>query len=1326
MKAMRHFSLTLLLFLLTALTAKAQMGIYYPSEQLSNSLITSICQDKTGYIWVGTDYGLNRFDGYRFVKYFNNAKDTTSLMHNAVVSLCCDNEGTLWVGTNRGLQRYDHATDRFETLNFPRGRKPRVNTILQMKNGRMLVGTAGYGLYEIDRKTRELKALTISSLKGAELFFSHLIEDRNGNLWKGGTSEVVVGNRKGIVARYEPPYGSPSDFFEYDGKIVAVCRDKLVMFADGRMVADYFEMPETNGEVLGFRVAHKDRQGNVFIGTRGNGLYWIPAGTRRMLRYHCTARGVDMTSTRIWAITEDRNGNLWLGCQQRGLLMIPSRKAQFSSWNFSDQKMDIGTYVTSISDGSNGITWCTVQDKGVYGFDLTGKVVAHPQAPDGVEYLYHDSKREYWLGTTKGMYRYDPEQGRATLVTDFPCYVYNTVTDDHQGHMFFSAFSKGMLMYDREAGKVTRYFTMNKRDEHRGRLCNDWIMDLSSDMDCNVWAATSSGVCCYDPKKDTFMPHGWEVLLKDTACYAVCKTSKGDMLIGTECGLYVWLRKQNRVERFRGSEAMGNIVVGYMVEDNTGNIWCSTSMGIWRYDVKRDTWTGFVRGNGLTAHEYVNSVGMHGDDERIFFATGDGMTVFSPEAVNGEVVETGKLMLTAFLIGGNAVSTLTESNGTRVTELPVAQSHRFEVSYLDNSFTMEFSLLNYVDAANTIFEYRLDGKGEWLRTEEGQNVIRFGRLASGKYRLEVRAIDNGVVSEVEEYIIVVTAPWYRTTTAYIIYVLLLIVFGVMGAWMMRKRVKQRIDEDKMTFLVNTTHDIRSPLTLIMTPLKKLKEQAAALATGNVVAEAGQKMSEKMSVELSVIESNANRILQLVNQILDIQKIDNQQLRLSCRETELGGFVKSIYMVYEYAAKERGIDVRLEGCDEEMMAWIDRQQFDKVLANLLSNALKYCFDNGEIVVRLSQGHDAKAQGPLRDYVEVEVTDNGIGMHESVVPHIFDRFYQERMESNLNNMGTGIGLHLCKMIVEMHHGSIQGRNRTDGTRGSVFTVRLPKGSEHLTEEEKDMQADVTEQTAQKAKQAPRSNYRVLIVDDDEQLCSYLREDLSAYYHCAVCHNGKEGLKELLANSYDAVVSDVMMPEMDGFTMLRMLKTNVNISHIPVILLTSKSDIGNRLEGLEKGADAYMTKPFALDELRLTIDNLIANHLRLKGKFSGAQQPTEQVAAPEVKGNDEQLMERIIKSVNEHLSDSEYGVETMCEEVGISRAHLHRKMKEMTGIPVSEFIRNIRLEQAARLLREQKLNITQVAYAVGFSSLGYFSTVFRKHFGISPREFMDQQAS
>ena len=520
-------------------------------------------------------------------------------------------------------------------------------------------------------------------------------------------------------------------------------------------------------------------------------------------------------------------------------------------------------------------------------------------------------------------------------------------------------------------------------------------------------------------------------------------------------------------------------------------------------------------------------------------------------------------------------------------------------------------------------------------------------------------------------------------------------------WAYLRKRQQELDEEKMKFLINATHDIRSPLTLIMSPLHKLLRR--------------EQIDPDVKAELKTIEHNAQRVQNLVNQILDIRKIDKQQMKLQCQETDMVQYVGNILKSYEYMARERGMEFRYLPAIDHLNVWLDRSAFDKIVDNLLSNAFKYTYDGGTIEVRVDEGPNGTAQ--------LQVADTGVGIRGDL-HKIFDRFYQGSASRSLHIEGTGIGLNLCKMIVEMHHGTIEAANR-DGSQGSIFTVRLPLGNNHLTKEEI-LVPESQEQKTTKVK--PQSNYRMLVVDDDAEIGLYISQELGAFYHVTPVTSAREALRLLLGveadRQYDLVVSDVMMPEMDGFTFLRMIKTNMNLSHIPVVMLTSKSDVANRLEGLEKGADAFLAKPFDMDELHVVINNLISKNLRLKGKYSGSQQQKDKVEETKVKGNDELLMERIMKVVNKHLSDSDFNVETLTSEVGISRAQLHRKMKEMTGLPVSEFIRNIRLEQAVRLLEEQKINVTQVAYTVGFSNLAHFSTVFRKQFGVSPTEYMERK--
>ena len=1265
---------------LLCLTSSAQTVHFYTSDKLSSNQITRICQDKVGYIWVGTEYGLNKYDGYRFTNYLHETDDTTSVCSNVISFLFADSKGTVWVGTQKGLDRYDDVNDRFEHIPL-RGatQVPRINHMIQEDEDHLLIGTAGYGLFRLDIRNNQSQKLNDYATSDNN-YFSHIIIDSEGAFWKSGHGNSIVRRSpKGELEEFTSPYGTVTDFVEYEGGVLMVCIHGLLYYRDGEIKTDFIDMGSFNGKDLFFRVAMKDRKGNLFVGTMGNGLCWIPRGSRQLTQYDYQSAAFDLNTSCVWALFEDNQDNIWVGGQKRGLLLLPQKESLFRSWKFADLHMNIGGSLTSICAGDNGMTWCAVQNNGIFGLDAKGRLVSHPASPEGTYLIYRDTQGNYWIGTNGSLHAYNPLTGVSQIKASFDNGFINAITDDGQGHLFFSLFGEGMCSYDIRSGNLKK-FSMRQEDQGRGRLHNDWISELYTDSQGKIWICTASGINCYDPVEDHFHPYGWEVILDYNAIESVCETSDHRFLFGTNTGLYIYDTRKKEAVPFPGAEVLGNKVVCSIVEDQFGDLWCSTTMGIWQYHDGK--FVGYIHGNGLASREYVSGVSMHTKDGRIWFGFSDGITSFIPTSLQDYRPSQEKVQLTGLFVGGT----------------PVRGSDRFVLSYIDNTFTMEFSLLNYSNAENVIYEYRLNGAKDWTRTTAGSNVVSFHHLQPGSYAMEVRALDNGIYTESQVYHIIVEAPWYRSSLAYLIYILLFMgVVGFLG-WSYRKRAHRQLDEDKMKFLINATHDIRSPLTLIMSPLHKLLKRD---------------LDRDVKEELKTIEHNAGRIQNLVNQILDIRKIDKQQMKLQCQETDIVQYVGNILKPYEYTAKERGMTFTYAPTLDRLNVWLDRNALDKVVDNLLSNAFKYTYDGGEIELRISQPDEKTA--------ELQVIDTGMGI-KGDVHKIFDRFYQGSASRSLHIEGTGIGLNLCKMIVEMHHGTIEAANRDD-MQGSIFTVRLPLGNSHLAKEE----LLNTDEMEKNSRQKAQSNYRVLVVDDDEEIGIYIRQELGGYYHITAVTSAREAMRKLLGaeadRQYDLVISDVMMPEMDGFTFLRLVKTNMNLSHIPVVMLTSKTDVANRLEGLEKGADAYLAKPFNMDELHVVINNQINKTLRLRGKYSGTQQQKDKVEEKKVKGNDEILMERIMKVINAHLSDSDFSVETLTSEVGISRAQLHRKMKEMTGLPVSEFIRNIRLEQAVRLLKEQKVNVTQVAYAVGFSTLAHFSTVFRKQFGVSPSDYIEQ---
>ena len=1286
--------------LLLSYLAYGQAGQFIPSERFSSGLINDICQDKYGYVWIATENGLNKYDGYRFTTYLSHPDDKTTLSSNIVTHLFCDKKGQLWIGTRLGLSRYDYATDRFVHYAFPSGITPRVNPILERKNGEFLVGTSGRGLYALSGDT--LRKVPDGYTTGSgNWYFNQMIEDSQGRFWKCGYGEEITMKDVTGVHQFFIEQGIVVGIVETDGDILVISQNGIYRYHNGQMAKAGIDLSAFGSDDVVISSAFQSKSGHIYIGTRGAGLFMLEKGSRKLVRVECRLNGLDLNTAKIWCIQEDNFGNLWLGCQSKGLVMIPKIQPQFSSWSFTGQGYRISSTITAVCEGDQGITWCVVQGSGVYGFDQQGHIVAHPASPPSSEFMYRDKKGRYWIGNNESLFAYNPLTGASQRQVSFICEKLNDMTDMGNGQLFISTYSRGLSIYNPDDHTFKNYLS-TQTDHVKGQLHNNWILAMMPDKKGCVWMATSSGVSCYDPQKDNFRPYGWDNLLDGKMCYSLCEQKNGDILIGTDQGLFVYHQGDQEAMRFQYGDALATKVVGYIVEAMNGDIWCATSMGIWQFDIRKNQFVGHVNGNGLTMKEYVNCVGLHTDNDMIYFANNDGLTVFNAAQVTGSHKDLPAIKLTSFFIAGNPVNTLTESDGRLVAKGPVIETDKYQVSYLDNSITLEFSLLDFVSPRNIVYEYRIN-EAKWLQTPEGQNSIQLSHLQPGTYQIEVRALSAGIYSEKKIITVKVLPPWYRSGWAYTVY--LLVVFGIIGVigLLLRRSARQHMDEEKMKFLINATHDIRSPLTLIMGPLDKLK---------TIIGEGEGKGY------LETIDRNAQRLMLLVNQILDERRIDKNQLQLHCRETNMVDFIGGICKLYQYNASQRNITFTFEHEKDHVLAWVDRINFDKVISNLLSNAFKYTFDGGEVKVML---HETEKE------VEIQVLDNGVGIKEEEAERLFDRFYQGRNSDDLGMQGTGIGLNLCRSITQMHKGQIKAQNRKDGMQGTCFTVSIPKGHAHLKPEQM-----ITETPATKVLSAGTAvkqqfrRFNILIVDDDHEIANYIIGELGGQYKFDHRPNGKEGLKALLTQQYDLVISDVMMPEMDGITMLKRIKDHPQISQIPVIMLTSKAEVEQKLIGLKSGADAYIAKPFSMEELHIQIDNLIDNVRRLRGKFSGAVDQEQRVEKIEVKGNDDALMERIMRSVNAKMSDPDYNIDTLASDVGISRAQLHRKMKEMTGISSGKFLRNLRMEQAARLLREGKINISQVADKVGYMDQAHFSIAFKSHFGMSPSEYVETHKS
>ena len=570
----------------------------------------------------------------------------------------------------------------------------------------------------------------------------------------------------------------------------------------------------------------------------------------------------------------------------------------------------------------------------------------------------------------------------------------------------------------------------------------------------------------------------------------------------------------------------------------------------------------------------------------------------------------------------------------------------FQLAHYDNTFSIIFSTLQYNNPEQISYQYKIEElSNQWLSTEPGVNRVTYNNLPPGKYTFHVRALSHGNLSEIRTVKILITPPWYEMWWAYCIYVFLLglLVLGIVNYILSRMRHRREImkrehaeqlNEAKLQFFINISHEIRTPMTLIINPLEKLL---------------AEKKGGEVQKTYLMIYRNAQRILRLINQLMDIRKLDKGQMFMKFRETDMVGFIDDVMLTFDYMARKKKIHFSFEHAMPQLKVWVDMNNFDKILMNIFSNAFKYTPEQGEITVSLSTGRDATRRDPLKEYFEITVTDSGIGLDREKIERIFERFYQIDNDVTKSNFGTGIGLHLSRSLVELHHGIILAENREDAP-GSRFVIRIPLGSAHLrTDELEDVEALITphavlvkpektdleevfeeeegeEDEESKKTGKAKNRMRILIVEDEEEILSYLKEELEGDYRIMTRKNGREAYDTILADTPDLVISDIMMPEMDGLSLCRKIKQNTNVNHVPVILLTAKSKPEDTMEGMATGADAYMVKPFNTELLKSTIANLLANRKLLKSKFSGAQQQEDKVQKLSMKSADEILMSRI----------------------------------------------------------------------------------------------------
>ena len=1308
----------IVLFAAIAAPVSGQRSYWYSGDLLTSNQLQCISEDSQGFLWIGTEYGLNRFDGYQFTSFYRDDTKEFTLSDNYVRCMSVAGDGNLWIGTGRGLQLLCLDREEFHTVSIPDGRTPYINQILVLHNGDVWFIASGYGLCRItDTSSMQAEYLEqVTRLTGTRNHTS-LIEDSHGVVWIGTNSGVYQCNPATLgVVRFGQDL--------LDTNVTGICEDNNgdIFISTRTQVFKWNRGDDSFSELYGNRpfrdITHlfTDRDGTVYVALRGEGLRCYDAAQNRLVRYDDKGRETGLNRLDVSAFYMDTKENVWLGCYLGGLMLIPNGQTQFKSFRFQDYRGLQGGGISSMMVDGGGNLWTGFNNNPVTCFDRNGNVLFQLQDQPYVSSMFLSRDGTVWAGLySGGMARLDTGSGllEHSIDIDGNSQV-QCITQDKDGNLYYSTRGTGFSMYNPKTHAYRHWSSATDSLE------SDWINTLAVDIGGTLWIGHNSGLNCVDTRTGKLIKIPSLSEMSGVACSSLLCDADGRVWAGTGNGLFVFDAQTVTCRHLTVGNGLSNNNVCGLASDVDGNVWCSTSVGLNRINPENWKVDRFYSGSGLIdKNYYMRACASDKQGSVLYFGSGRGITFFNPGDIDGKD-NVGNVVLTAFYLNDVPIDESTVSGRKNITDSPVITARRFRLSDKDNSFTLEFSTFDYGDRDCISYEYSFN-QNQWNTTPAGVNRITFTHLSSGRHQLSVRACCNNSYSEISNYTIIIGRPWYLSLWAVIAYILIITGVSIVLIYNVRQRRQKELSDAKLHSFTNVAHELCSPLTMVISPLDELLRKDT--------------LDEESRNSLEMMHKSSAKILNLLNQLLDIRKYDEGQMRLKCRETNLVSFIQGAYEMFMYSAGQHNIKYSFSHSVDEMLVWIDRDRIEKVISNLLSNAFKYTPDGGEILVELTSGTDDSETGPLHHYAEVSVVDSGIGLDVDDVNKVFDRFYRAQNTLTSVTLGLGIGLNYSRILVEMHRGVIQAQNRTE-SQGSRFWFRLPLGNTHLRDEEIDLSQDTpfvyknvdsTEYQGDMATPHTGGGYKVLVIDDDESMLDYVSYSLkSAYYKVVTCRNGKEGLRLAISQKPDLIVSDVVMPEMDGISFVRALRKNPNISHIPVILLSARNEPQDRIQGIETGADAYLPKPFYVNELKLQVRTLINNRLIVKGKYSGGQEQRDKVEVPEVQSSDDLLMGRIMDAVNKNLQNPDFSVEELADTVGVSRTQLHRKVKNITGLSAGRFIHSIKMRQAAALLSQGGISVAEVSDMVGFSTKTHFATAFKTFYGISPSEYMRQHVS
>lgn len=1307
------------------------------SEGLSQSTVVDITQDEYGNMWFATYNGLNRYNGYEFTVYKHDESDSCSIVGNMVKVCHRDGDGNIWAGTSQGLSLYDADKDYFRNFVIEGG-DCNINGIADFDEHRLLL-YVNEQLVLFDR----IEGTFLKNALPAAL--SSLVPT---SVRQQG-DKVYIGTREGIFS-----------YSISQKELKSLFLDSL----KGKAVLAVLQESATR----------------LWVGTAGYGLFLINPQNDQVV--HClytsdNRGGID--SEHIRALALDSSQRLWVGTIN-SLYIYDTKEDAFQV--YGDEKTSENslshTSVRSIFQDSQGGMWVGTYFGGInYYHPLKNRFRNLRKSADKkglnsnvIGCIREDAQGVFWIGTNEGgVNRYEPDCGKFTCFTTKDGLGGNDVKaiyiDEDNDLVYVGTHAGGLSIIHRQTGLVESLKVKNEKSIYAIEPTvqgNFWMSGLSwllhfnprtktfarvgadspalksgimfiyRDSKRRLWIGGRNGVDVFKDDNGElsccrlFATGGQPFCRKYVNC--VCETRDGVFWIATRSGLYRFDESKQETRHYTTQQGLPDNVVHGILEDEYGKLWISTDRGLGSLQLKTETFRNYMDTDGLQSNQFTENAFCRAKNGEMYFGGINGITVFHPAQLVDNPY-TPQVIITRLSLFNKPVH---PGDATGILEKNINSTGRITLTAKQKMFSLQFVVSNYISGVHNTFAYKLEGyDDEWYYTH--MRTVSYSNLPQGTYRFLVKAANNdGKWNDTPTELEIVVLPvWYKTWWAVLLFVLLACtaIAAVFRYFWTRKMMQAQIllerkdkerqteiNEMKLRFFINIAHELRTPLTLILAPLRELLEQVD---------------DRQMHKQLEYIRKSTNRLLHLVNQLMDYRRAELGVFALSVFRNRVHQAVHKVFLLYERMAQEKGIRYHFDSEVEAEEILCDPEYLELILNNLLSNAFKYTND-GEITVTLKQ-----EKGELM----LSVQDTGCGIPLSKQQKVFERFYQV----NSVGMSSGIGLSLVKKLVDMHHGRIE--LKSEEGQGSVFSVFLPIDEAAYSPEEiakdgtsgdKDKHSanvlplcldkdeeelSVEERTGDK-EETRKGKENILIVEDNPEILHYLSDELGKTYNVWEAKHGGEALEVVKEQEIDLILTDVMMPVMDGLQLCRQIKQNVRTCHIPVMMLSAKADLNEQLEGLQTGADDYIPKPFMLAMVKTKIKNRFRTRYRALQYYSKSLEVEPEKMS--LNAMDEELLKKAKEIVEQHLDDVEFSTEVFAREMCMSRSGLHIKMKALTGESSYDFIRKIRFNKACKLLLEGRYTVAEISCMVGFSVPSYFSTSFKKYFGYLPTEYVQKKRS